>query len=296
MGVILGTAAYMSPEQARGQAVDKRTDIWAFGCVLYELLAGCSAFAAGTVPDTLAAVLTLEPDWARLHQDVPVSMRRLIQRCLVTDARSRLGEISTARFVIEELIATRDALPTSAAHLAPVPQARVWKKALAFVVGSIVTGVIVAALLNPGLSGRARVAPLRTDRFTLETAGRGAFRIESAQRNVAVSPDGSAVVYVGSDGVFVRAFDQLEPRQIVTSGEALGGLFLSPDGSRVGFVESTIRLKTAPIGGGPATALAEIDGYSRGATWYRTRRSSLLRQVDRPGSRELLPAAAKSPS
>lgn len=108
---------------------------------------------------------------------------------------------------------------------------------------------------------------MRTDRFTLETAGQQAFRIESAQRNVAVTPDGSAVVYAGTDGVFVRAFDQLEPARIVTSGESLGGLFLSPDRNRVGFVESTIRLKTVPIGGGPATAIAEIDGYARGATW-----------------------------
>src|SRR5207249_2708993 len=101
-GTILGTAPYMSPEQARGQAVDKRTDIWAFGCVLYELLTGRQAFAGETVSDTIAAILDREPDWPQLPASTPSVIRRLLQRCLEKDPKRRLRDIGDARFDIDD--------------------------------------------------------------------------------------------------------------------------------------------------------------------------------------------------
>jgi len=104
-GVILGTAAYMSPEQARGHRVDKRTDVWAFGCVLFEMLTGASAFGRETVTDTLAAVVGAEPDWKLLPAGTPASIRRLLTRCFQKDARRRLHDIADARIEIEDAVA-----------------------------------------------------------------------------------------------------------------------------------------------------------------------------------------------
>ena len=102
IGVILGTAPYMSPEQARGKAVDKRTDIWAFGCVLYEMLAGRTPFAGETLPDTLAAILEREPDWSLLPEATPSAIQRLLQHCLEKDSRHRLRDIGDARIDIDD--------------------------------------------------------------------------------------------------------------------------------------------------------------------------------------------------
>ena len=103
IGMLLGTAAYMSPEQAKGRPADKRSDVWAFGCVFYEMLTGQRAFAEEDISETLAAVLKSEPDWTRLPSDVPQAIRTLIQRCLVKDRRQRVADISAAKFVLCEL-------------------------------------------------------------------------------------------------------------------------------------------------------------------------------------------------
>ena len=120
VGVILGTAAYMSPEQARGKTVDKRADIWAFGCVLYEMLTGRSAFAGETVSDTLAAILEREPDWNALPAATPSAVRRLLRRCLEKDPRRRLHDVADARIEIEDALAT----PTSGGSAGPGGLAR----------------------------------------------------------------------------------------------------------------------------------------------------------------------------
>src|SRR5262249_25764895 len=115
-GVILGTAAYMSPEQARGRAVDRRADLWAFGCVLYEMITGRPAFGRETVTDTIAAVVAAAPDWTRLPASTPPSVRRLLRRCLEKDPRRRLRDIADARLEIEETAADE---PRSAPVSAP---------------------------------------------------------------------------------------------------------------------------------------------------------------------------------
>ena len=107
VGTILGTAAYMSPEQARGGVADKRSDVWAFGCVLYEMLTGTRAFAGGNVPETLALVLTREPDWLALPSDVPTVVRTLLEGCLAKDPRKRVADVSVAEFLLEERNALR---------------------------------------------------------------------------------------------------------------------------------------------------------------------------------------------
>ena len=105
LGVILGTAAYMSPEQARGEPVDKRADLWAFGCVLFEMLTGRMTFKENTISDTLASVLKIEPDWALLPADTPDNLRRLLTRCLRKDPQKRQHDIADARIEIEETLA-----------------------------------------------------------------------------------------------------------------------------------------------------------------------------------------------
>ena len=116
VGVLLGTAAYMSPEQARGKAVDKRSDIWAFGCVLYEMLTGRRAFDGEDVTDTLATVLKIDPDWSALPSETPPALRTLLQRCLTKDRRQRIADISTALFVLDKGASLAPAAGTASPH------------------------------------------------------------------------------------------------------------------------------------------------------------------------------------
>ncbi len=142
IGVLLGTAAYMSPEQAKGRPADKRSDVWAFGCVFYEMLTGQRAFAEDDISETLAAVLKSEPDWTRLPSDVPQAIRTLIQRCLVKDRRQRVADISAAKFVLCELgnLGTRPAT----ANVAAAPRSR-WQRVLPPLAAAVVTAAIVGA-------------------------------------------------------------------------------------------------------------------------------------------------------
>ena len=141
--MILGTAAYMAPEQAKGRAADKRSDVWAFGCVLYEMLTGTRAFEGEDVSDTLAAVLRGEPDWAALPATVPAAMRTLIRRCLEKDRRQRIADISVAQFVLDDP-ADRSRQPTapgSSATIAPRPP--LWRR-MAIPSGTWLVGVAMA--------------------------------------------------------------------------------------------------------------------------------------------------------
>ena len=148
-GQIVGTAAYMSPEQARGLPVDKRTDIWAFGCVLFEIVTGRAAFAGATVTDTLAAVLQHEPDWSALPRSTPAKIRELLRRCLQKDQARRLHDIADARIEIEEALAE------------PVEQratARAWKRPLSWAVGAVVVvGIATAIALRTPQSEPAKL-------------------------------------------------------------------------------------------------------------------------------------------
>src|SRR2546428_1315315 len=144
VGVILGTAAYMAPEQAKGRAADTRSDVWAFGCVLYEMLTGNRAFEGEDVSDTLAAVLRGEPDWTALPPDVPPTIRMLIQRCLAKDRARRIADISIAQFLLD----APTALTASAPMAADAPQS-LWRRLALFSAPALVASVITAAALWP---------------------------------------------------------------------------------------------------------------------------------------------------
>ena len=153
-GAILGTAAYMSPEQARGRAVDKRTDIWAFGCVLYEMLIGRAAFTGDTLSDTLAAIIEREPNWKALPAHTPSSVRRLLRRCLEKDPKRRLPDIADARLEIDEAESTqsdaRDAVPTVSSSVARV---RTRERVGWIVAAACLTGLVATLAFNRAGSG-----------------------------------------------------------------------------------------------------------------------------------------------
>ena len=270
-GIILGTAAYMSPEQAAGKPVDKRSDLWAFGVVVLEMLTGRPVFTGETVSHVLAAVLRAEPDWAALPADTPVPIRRLLRRCLEKDRRRRLDSAADARLEIEEALTS----PTDGAvgvanpeHRIPNP-VRGWPRALPWaVVGALATGLaLVLVLWAPW---RPAAAPPRVTRTTITTSGPAALTINGFDGDLALSPDGTHVVYVGNGGtqLFVRALDGLEPVAIA-SGGAVRGPFVSPDGQWVGFTDGVLLRKVA-ITGGPPITVARFEGSlgtPRGATW-----------------------------
>jgi Tol biopolymer transport system component len=261
VGVILGTAAYMAPEQAKGREADTRSDIWAFGCVLYEMLTGKGPFAGDDVSDTLANVLKREPDWSALPATVPVSIRALLHRCLEKDRRKRVADVSTALFVIDEQASLSGSVAASAA---PPPRGPLWRRVAALTAGALV----VAAVGGAAVWFATRPSPPRVSRLLIAPSGAAALTIDGLDRDLAITPDGSRVVYVGNRGtqLFVRALDALEPVAVFTG--APHGPFVSPDGQWIGFVDGIATLKKVALTGGPAVTLATLDGNARrGATW-----------------------------
>jgi len=234
-GMILGTAAYMSPEQARGKPVDKRADIWAFGCVLYEMLAGRRPFDGEDVTEVLGAVVRLDPAWEALPAEVPPPVRTLLQSCLVKDPRRRVADISTALFVldkIESLVAP--SVLTSASPAQPsAPRGRLaWMTAFALVL------VLAAALAFPAVRHLRKVPPpappeTRVDIVTPATDDPASF---------ALSPDGRQIVFVASgDGaarLWLRSL-AATTAQPLTGTEGATAPFWSPDGRSIGFFIQT---------------------------------------------------------
>jgi serine/threonine-protein kinase len=257
-GVILGTAAYMSPEQARGQPVDKRADIFAFGCVLYECLTGKRLFDGPTVSDTLASVLKTEPDWSLLPDEVPPSIRRLLRRCLRKDRRDRLHDVADARIELREAPeGTQSSEDTAATEGRRAPA---WW--------------IPAALGLAGIAGwlLAGWAIIRTD-TRLDTQGVTQFEIELPVEQqivssvtasmLKISRDGRRIAWVGNgrDGLlaYTRALDSLEVHALEgTRGlNGIGGLAISPDGRWLAFLRDGSLWKI-PVEGGVATPLVDI--------------------------------------
>jgi Tol biopolymer transport system component len=259
-GIILGTAAYMSPEQARGKQVDKRTDLWAFGCVLYEMLTGLAAFTRETTTETLAAILDSEPNWQTLPATLPSGVRRLIERCLEKDSKQRLRDIGDARAEIERLIGTPEDAAVSARVSLPVPLWRRVGTATSFlVVGALVAGTAVWLATHPS---RPRVA-----RFA-EPSSISPLLVTGVVRDLAITPDGTRIVHIGANGseIAVRALDQLEPTLLTGVGSARSP-FVSPDGQWIGFVDAPGVLKKVAITGGPPVKVCDMGSTDRGATW-----------------------------
>ena len=262
VGVLLGTAAYMSPEQAKGREADKRCDIWAFGCVLFEMLTGKGPLAGDDVTDTLANVLKREPNWLALPAEVPPALRALLRRCLEKNRRERVADISTALFVLKEQASL--AAPVTAS--APLPRSPLWLGIAALTAGALVIAA-VATMLTWLATRPADPAPPRVSRLPIAASGTAALSIDGFDRDLAITPDGSRVIYVGNHGtqLFIRALDALEPVTVFTGGSR--GPFVSPDGQWIGFVDVANELKKVAVTGGPAVTLARLDGTARGATW-----------------------------
>ena len=262
VGMILGTAAYMSPEQAKGREADKRSDLWAFGCVLYEMLTGKGPFAGDDMSDTLANVLKREPDWTALPPEVPPTLRALLRRCLERDRRERVADISTALFVLKEQASL--AAPVGTATVVPLPRRPLWRRVAVLTGGALV----VAAIAGTVAWSLTRAAPPSVVRTTITTAGSAALTLEGTDRDVAITPDGSRVVYRGDRQLLVRALDQLEPTVLSGLGPGPGprGVFISPDGQWVGFFNGSAMRKVVITGGSPVTVYAG-QGAPRGATW-----------------------------
>jgi serine/threonine protein kinase/Tol biopolymer transport system component len=265
VGVLLGTAAYMSPEQARGGQVDKRADIWAFGVVLYEMLAGRRLFDEATVSDTLAGVLKSDVKLDALPREVPSSVRRLIGRCLTRDLRRRLRDVGEARIALEDAIAHDDA----AADSVPSDRASTWsawRKALPWV---ITASAVVAAGIIVWTTGRQ---PPRSEPVMRLSSDMGAgIRLNATMGSrLVLSPDGRVLVLVGSPGVndrsrlFVRHLDQLQATSLPGT-EGARNPFFSPDGQSIGFFADG-QLKRVPLSGGTAVALCDAPD-DRGGSW-----------------------------
>jgi serine/threonine-protein kinase len=264
-GVILGTPAYMSPEQARGKPVDKRTDLWAFGCVLYEMLTSRPAFAGDTISDTIARILERDPDWRALPAGTPPSVTRLVQRCLDKDPKRRLHDIADARIEIEDALSGA----SPAAQPAIVDRQPVRLPWAIAVVTSVVALIAFGALAWYARTARqTEAAPPRILRMTIASSGPAAVT-PNASRSLAITPDGRRVVYVGSNGrqLFVRPLDRLDSEVIITGTVPLNWVFVSSDGQWVGFDEGGTLKKVALTGGPARTILNTGVGGSSGATW-----------------------------
>jgi len=258
-GTIMGTAAYMSPEQARGRAVDKRTDVWAFGCVLYEMLTGRRTFDGDDATEIISAVVKTEPDWTALPATVPPHIRTIITRCLAKDRKARIPDISVVRYMLDES-RTPVASPPVAA-----PSSRPRLRALPWILATL--GLVAAGtMLWLWAPWTATPAPLPI-RFDISAAVAGFDVGTIIYRNVAISPDGTKIVYATSNALLLRSVDRQEPTVLKSgSGQAASYLpFFSWDERWVGFFDSD-GLKKVSVSGGPAVPITGTIG-PRGACW-----------------------------
>jgi eukaryotic-like serine/threonine-protein kinase len=268
-GVVLGTAAYMSPEQARGKAVDKRTDIWAFGCVLFEMISGRMAFSGETASDTIAAILEREPSWDRLPDATPEAVRGLLRRCLEKDPKQRLRDIGDARIELEDALAGRS-------------QDKLVQEKPALMSRRVAIGTLAGATAGALIGGASvswwwpRAATRGLTRFAVRMP-EGTFGLASFNRRVAISPDGTHLAFnlirggvsnyipVGADIFYLHSLSELEPKLLPFTA---GAPFFSPDSRWIGFIGSSAGkavLRKMPLDGGPP---GEICGRPCiGATW-----------------------------
>jgi serine/threonine-protein kinase len=253
-GEIMGTAAYMSPEQAAGEEVDKRSDIWSFGVCLYEALTGKRLFDADKMSMVLAAVLRDEPDLDTLPDGTPPSLVRLLRRCLEKDADRRLHDIADARLDLEEE-------PTSVAvvHELGRPSSSVPLTVAATLIAALVAGS-AAWLLKPA-------APAPVVHTVVNSGANEPVMPSLYHSDVAISSDGQTVVYSVADGLYVRHLDEIGGRPL-TGSEGGAGPFFSPDDQWVGFQhQRTSELRKVSIDGGPPVRVANIGGILGGASW-----------------------------
>ena len=258
-GVILGTAPYMSPEQARGQAVDARSDIWAFGCVFYEMLSGDVTFTGPTVTDVLGSIVHKDPNWDALPRRTPRRIRMVMHRCLRKDPMRRLQAIGDARIAIEEYIED----PRSVEAILEAPSARsTWQRALPWVLAGAMLLVAGWALVS-GTGGGEATAPLKVQ-IALDAQP----LFDGLGSSMLLTPDGEGIVYaIETDvGMAIRVlFLDRGVTQELVSGPSTYNPFLSPDGTWVGFATQD-EIQKVPITGGAPIAITSV-ARNRGASW-----------------------------
>jgi serine/threonine protein kinase len=270
-GMLLGTAAYMSPEQARGKKVDRRADIWAFGVVLFEMLTGKPAFAGETISDTLAAVIRADPEWSTLPNDLPPSINRLLHRCLTKDPNQRLRDIGEARIAIDSALSATPE-ETYAPQAATIQQQRPpsWRRALPWALAAI--AILLATTLS-SVYWRARqteTEPRQVMQLSLALPEplAGVFDPNPGSP-FAISPDGSQIVFVASlagkpQQLYLRPLDQQSGTPIAGTENA-SEPFFSPDGQWIGFF-SLGKMRKVSLRGGPVAALCDAP-VPHGASW-----------------------------
>ena len=269
MGVIMGTAAYMSPEQAHGKPVDKRADIWSFGVVLYEMLVGTRAFEGDDISLTLADVMRAEPAWERLPDGLSPAVDTYLKRCLAKDPRQRMRDIGDVRLAMDgafEESVGRSPQPATA------PQMQFWQRPLPATIAAVT--LVVGSSLAVWSLTRSEVITPDLMRFAIVPPEIAPLTAATNIQNLVISPDGTQVVYIGPapDGagsqLNLRSLDQLVGAPL-RGGEGGVAPFFSPDGEWVGFVDAetrTILQKVSIFGGVPVT-LAELPSPIRGASW-----------------------------
>jgi serine/threonine-protein kinase len=264
LGMILGTAAYMSPEQAKGRDADKRSDIWAFGVTLFEMLTGKRAFDGDDVSDALASVLKTEPDWTVIPTDVPQPLRALLRRCLVKDRRQRVSDISTVLFVLREQNQLATTTTASAPTTAITPRER-WHWVVPAVAATVLTAVIVGAIAW-AFRPLVPAAPLARFSFALPEGG----FTGTSRRMVAISRDGTHLAFIANSRLYVRSLSDFEARVLVgtEAGDGILNPVFSPDGTSVAFYsvnDQTIK-RVSVAGGAPVTVCA-LTGSPLGMSW-----------------------------
>ena len=297
-GLILGTAAYMSPEQAKGREADKRSDVWSFGAVLYEMLTARRAFAGDDVSDTLASVLKSEPDWSIVPADVPPAVVSLMKGCLTKDRRDRVSDMSAATFVLKDLSAI-GAASSGAAR----PRALPWRaRVLSAAIASALTVLVVG-----GAAWMMRPVPRPPDVVRFSFNAEGPFT-SVVQQMIAVSPDGTKVVYTAGGRIRVRSLGELESRAITDPEIIPLNPVFAPDGDSIAFIaisENGPSVKRIPISGGTPSTLATLKGIANfsSMSWGRdgilvgtTAGSGILRISPQGGPAERIVSVASDES
>ena len=292
VGMVLGTAAYMAPEQASGKPVDKRADVWAFGVVLYEMLTGARPFAGDDVSKTLAHVIAIDPDWTMLPSDVPPVLSTFIRGCLEKEPKERVRDIGNVRLAMKGVFepaasTTADAVAVvpPAVGLRPVPVAMI-----------VLIAVVVAGLAGWAIR-RPQAMPAEVMRFAIVPPDDAAFGPGNDWRDLAISPDGSNIVYwsPATTQLHVRPIDQRVGGPLRGTENGFGPFF-SPDGQWVGFMDSTLRvLFKVSIFGGPPVRLTAVEAPITGKSWgadgeivFGASDSGLRRVSDGGGEPEVL--------
>jgi serine/threonine-protein kinase len=284
-GVVLGTAAYMSPEQARGRPVDKRTDIWSFGIVLYECLAGTRPFGGATATDVIARILERDPDWNALPDVVPGNVRMLLQRCLQKDRKQRLRDIGEAWVVLDGALAG----DFSVVGVSPVPPQPAWRRSLPWlIIASLFTALVVPRLLTSRVEQPVIRLTLSIPESQALTAG------ANPMMPMDISADGTKIVFEGKheskSQLYLRHIDQLDATPLANTEDAYCPFF-SPDGEWIAFAQER-KLRRISVMGGPVMTICEA-AEPRGGSWGAD--GTIVFAPDRSSGIWRVPAAGGEP-